>query len=181
MEAHPKAKARAVRHTAGTFAGRRPPTNPEKLEVFMKMKEIYYETRPDQQQGPSKKRKGSTNQNQYYAFMQKEMAKLASAGVNGGERMKRAAEAWRARTFEDPAEAVPAEGVPDESGPAADGLGSLVEGPVVEQADLLQQEAVSWILFEGATEPLRLDQLTAPQEMQLENGKPYRYVAAPLL
>ena len=146
----------------------------------MKMKEIYYyyETCPDQQQGPpSKKRKGSTNQNQYYAFMQKEMAKLASAGVNGGERMKRAAEAWRAKTFEDPA----AEDVPDESGPAADGLGSLVEGPVVEQADLLQQEAVSWILFEGDTEPLRLDQLTACQEMQLENGKPYRYVAAPLL
>ena len=144
----------------------------------MKMKEIYYETRPDQQQGqPSKKRKGSTNQNQYYAFMQKEMAKLASDGVNGGERMKRAAEAWRAKTFEDPA----AEDVPDESGPAADGLGSLVEGPVVEQADLLQQEAVSWILFEGDTEPLRLDQLTACQEMQLENGKPYRYVAAPLL
>ena len=140
------------------------------------MKELYYETRPDQQEGPSKKRKGSTNQNQYYAFMQKEMAKLASAGVNGGERMKRAAEAWRARTVEDPAE-----GVPDESGPAADGPGSLVEGPVVEQADLLQQEAVSWILFEGDTEPLRLDQLTARQEMQLENGKPYRYVAAPLL
>ena len=56
-----------------------------------------------------------------------------------------------------------------------------MEGPVVEQADLLQQEAVSWILFEGDTEPLRLDQLTARQEMQLENGKPYRYVAAPLL
>ena len=91
MEAHPKAKARAVRNTAGTFAGRRPPANLEKLEVFMKMKELYYETRPDQQEGPSKKRKGSTNQNQYYAFMQKEMAKLASAGVNGGERMKRAA------------------------------------------------------------------------------------------
>ena len=83
MEAHPKAKARAVRNTAGTFAGRRPPANPQKLEVFMKMKELYYETRPDQQEGPSKKRKGSTNQNQYYAFMQKEMAKLASAGVRG--------------------------------------------------------------------------------------------------
>ncbi len=34
---------------------------------------------------------------------------------------------------------------------------------------------VSWIVFEGENEPARLDQLTAQQEMMLENGKPYRY------
>ena len=155
----------------------------------MKMKEIYYETRPDQQEGPSKKRKGSTNQNQYYAFMQKEMAKLASAGVNGGDRMKMAAEAWRAfRTVEGSAEppAVP-EG-PAAAGesvqvPAAAGPRSLVEGPGAAQQEVIlpQQEAVSWILFEGDTEPVRLDQLTARQEMRLENGAPHRHVAAPLL
>lgn len=195
-EAQAKAKARAIRHSAGTFAGRRPPNDPAKLEVFMKMKEIYYETRPDQPEGPqSKKRKGSTNQNQYYAFMQKEMAKLASAGVNGGERMKKAAEAWRAfRTVEGPAP----EGTPDEAAapaaPAA-GLGSLVE--VQEQSEPAAAEPaagpgslvevqpddseVSWILFNGATSPVRLDRLTPLQEMQLENGKPYRFVPAPLL
>lgn len=159
------------------------------------MKEIYYETRPDQPEGPqSKKRKGSTNQNQYYAFMQKEMAKLASAGVNGGERMKKAAEAWRAfRTVEGPAEgtrdeaaapAAPAAGlgssveVQEQSEPAAAepaaGPGSLVE----DQPD---DSEVSWILFDGATSPVRLDRLTPLQEMQLENGKPHRFVPAPLL
>ena len=195
-EAQAKAKARAVRHSAGTFAGRRPPNDPAKLEVFMKMKEIYYETRPDQPEGPqSKKRKGSTNQNQYYAFMQKEMAKLASAGVNGGERMKKAAEAWRAfRTVEGPAP----EGTRDEAAapaaPAA-GLGSSVD--VQEQSEPAAAEPaagpgslvevqpddseVSWILFDGATSPVRLDRLTPLQEMQLENGKPHRFVPAPLL
>ena len=54
------------------------------------------------------------------------------------ERIKRAAEAWKARTEEVPE-------VTAESEPAA-GPGSLVESPVVEQPALPQEEAVSWIL-----------------------------------
>ena len=34
---------------------------------------------------------------------------------------------------------------------------------------------VWWIVFEGENEPVRLDQLSAKQEMMLEKGKLYRY------
>ena len=34
---------------------------------------------------------------------------------------------------------------------------------------------MNWIIFDGETEPVRLDQLSEEQEIWLENGKPYRH------
>eukprot|EP00435_Cladocopium_sp_Y103_P025731 s5158_g6.t1 len=57
-KAHAKAKGeRAARNTKGTFAGRRPPSNPQKLAVFLKMKELYHETKSKLATG-DRKRKG---------------------------------------------------------------------------------------------------------------------------
>ena len=36
-----------------------------------------------------------------------------------------------------------------------------------------------WIQFEGDTKPVRTDQLTLRQEMFLERGRPFSYVAPP--
>eukprot|EP00435_Cladocopium_sp_Y103_P050998 s2064_g15.t1 len=41
------------------------------------------------------------------------------------------------------------------------------------------EKEAKWILFDGTTEPVRLDKLSAAQEMMLENGKPHVYVEAP--
>ena len=96
-------KVRAARGTAGTFAGRRPPTDPIKLQIFLDMKEDYYrwlaEARASKHANtkPSQPDRNFTGQqHDYWNFMQKKMTALAAEGVAGGERMKLAAQAWKA-------------------------------------------------------------------------------------
>ena len=76
------------------FAGRRPPKDPKKLEIFLGMKRIYQESM--QQKGSKKAKTASEGQLTYWNFMQGEMARLAGEGVAGGDRMRQAAVAWRA-------------------------------------------------------------------------------------
>lgn len=99
-KAKAKAKcARAARNAKGTFAGRRPPNNPQ-LAVFLNKKELHHETRSARVPGDRKRKgKGATDtQGNYWGFMQQRMAELATEGVQGGERMKLAAKAWKERT-----------------------------------------------------------------------------------
>ena len=124
------------------------------------MKELYHETKSKPASGERKRKgKGTTdNQGEYWAFMQQMMAELAKEGVQGGERMKLAAKAWKERSRDDSK----TKGIAKASAP--------VPKPT---------EGVKWILFHGTTEPVRLDMLTSHQEMMLENGKPHVYVEAP--
>ena len=160
-KAKAKAKgARAARNTKGTFAGRRPPSNPQKLAVFLKMKELYHETKSKPIPG-DRKRKGkgaSETQGEYWGFMQQKMAELAKEGVQGGERMKLAAKAWKER--------------PGNEGKSKASAKASAEVPK-------PTEGTKWILFHGTTEPVRLDMLTSDQELMLENGTPHVYVEAP--
>ena len=60
-----------------------------------------------------------------------------------------------------------------ESDPPSPPKASEIEGgglPNIESAG-----TVSMIIFDGESEPVRLDQLSRQQEMMLENGEPYRY------
>ena len=100
-------KPRAKRGTVGTFAGYRPPKDPEKLELFQQMKAEYYTSleasRPSGPQcRPSSKdgRHLTDNQKAYHSFMKSKMSELAKEGVEGPERMKAAAAAWRERVAE---------------------------------------------------------------------------------
>ena len=93
-EGNAKRAARRPPGSVGTFAGRRPPKDPKKLEVFLGMKRIYQESM--QQKGSKKAKTASEGQLTYWNFMQGEMARLAAAGVAGGDRMRQAAVAWRA-------------------------------------------------------------------------------------
>ena len=63
------------------------------------MKGLYHETKSKPIPG-DRKRKGkgaSETQGEYWGFMQQKMAELAKEGVQGGERMKLAAKAWKER------------------------------------------------------------------------------------
>ena len=67
-----------------------PPNNPQKLAAFLKMNQLYHETKSARVPG-DRKRKGkgaSDTQGEYWWFMQQKMAELAKEGVQGGERMK---------------------------------------------------------------------------------------------
>ena len=110
----PKAKAKAASGSAGTFAGRRPPTNPASRSKFDELKAHYMQARletlnqeaEDQETGrPSPKeqrkvRKFSENQKKYWSSMKSRMKALAEAGVPGADRMRMAAADWRAGALE---------------------------------------------------------------------------------
>ena len=64
------------------------------------MKELYHETKSKPIPG-DRKRKGkgaSETQGEHWGFMQQKMPELAKEGVQGGERMRLAAKAWKERT-----------------------------------------------------------------------------------
>ena len=67
---------RAARGSKDTFAGRRPPNDPAKLEMFWQLKEDYYRIRKALcEQGPKKgKKKATVSQEVYWKHMQKAMA-----------------------------------------------------------------------------------------------------------
>ena len=91
-------KARAKKGTIGTFAGRRPPKNEQKLREFMALRDHYKEILKQLKEDNKMKAKPrfkSPCQNKYCAFMSSKMAELAKAGVSGGLRMKQAAQAWK--------------------------------------------------------------------------------------
>ena len=137
-----------------------PPNNPQKLAAFLKMNQLYHETKSARVPG-DRKRKGkgaSDTQGEYWWFMQQKMAELATEGVQGGERMKLAAKAWKERTGNEGKTKATLKGSAETPKPA--------------------MKQMKWILFHGATEPVRLDTLTPAQEMMLENGKPHVYVEA---
>lgn len=110
---------RAQRGTAGTFGGHRPPKNAEKRKIFEEMREEYYKSRAAvlgsddptsgsevrgsapgvRKRGPSG-RNTTKNQQQFLAFMKKEMSELAAKGIPGAERMRTAASAWQAHEAE---------------------------------------------------------------------------------
>ena len=91
-------KARAKKGTVGTFAGRRPPKNEQKLREFIALRDHYKEVLKQLKEDNKMKAKPrfkSPCQNKYCAFMSSKMAELAKAGVSGGLRMKQAAQAWK--------------------------------------------------------------------------------------
>ena len=92
-------KARCKRGEAGTFAGRRPPKNEEKLKVFNQLKEEFNKAKKDckdQLKVKSKSGGDSTaNQQEFWTFVQKHM-KEQKAGTTQN-RLSAAAAAWRAQ------------------------------------------------------------------------------------
>ena len=110
------AKAKAKAKATGCFAGRRPPSNPVMRAQFDELRAVYLASRLDsveageeQARGgrkrmrgrwapkPKKKINATVTQTMYWNFMQKEMKKLATAGVGGPGRMQQAAAAWNAK------------------------------------------------------------------------------------
>ena len=92
-------KKRAAPNTKGTFAGRRPPKDPFKLQIFNEMKEVYLKTRPDvvpsdAKNNGNKSRVASPGQQAYWTFMSKKMAELGKEGITGQDRMMLATKAW---------------------------------------------------------------------------------------
>ena len=71
---------RAPRGSKDTFAGRRPPNDPAKLEIFCRMREDYFRIRKTlSEQGPKKGKKKATatvSQEAYWKHMQKAMAEV---------------------------------------------------------------------------------------------------------
>ena len=81
-------KKRAAPNTKGTFAGRRPPKDRFKLQIFNEMKEVYLKTRPDvvpsdAKNNGTKSRVASPGQQAYWTFMSKKMAELGKEGITG--------------------------------------------------------------------------------------------------
>ena len=105
---HAKAKAKAKARGVGTFAGRRCPTDASKRKEFDELKAHYLQARweavttKEETSGrktsskAKKERKFTENQSKYWAVMKKRMHELASEGVPGPERMRKAAAEWRA-------------------------------------------------------------------------------------
>ena len=92
-------KKRAAPNTRGTFAGRRPPKDPFKLQIFNEMKEVYLKTRPDvvpsdAKNNGNKSRVASPGQQAYWTFMSKKMAELGKEGITGQDRVMLATKAW---------------------------------------------------------------------------------------
>ena len=105
-----KAKAKAQARDMGTFAGRRPPTNPAKRARFDELKAHYLQAHLDTKKSEEevsstktkvskKPRKFSENQEKYWKSMQVRMVELANAGVAGADRMRIAAADWKANTL----------------------------------------------------------------------------------
>lgn len=99
--ANTASRKRAPRGSCGTFAGHRPPKNPEKRAVFEELKAEYLKAQQmvrsmvTEKDGKVKRRRLSDNQLAYYAFMKDKMSDLAADGMAGSERMKAAAAAWQ--------------------------------------------------------------------------------------
>jgi len=87
-----KGKPRAKYGTQLTFAGRRPPKDPEKRKLFDDIRMEYYRQKEqDRKMGFSGR---IYSENKYHKFMKLKMQELASNGVSGAERMRLAAAAW---------------------------------------------------------------------------------------
>ena len=90
----PDKKRRAPRGTAGTFAGRRPPTDPEKLEIYDKMREDYDRLRME---AAGSRRKVSISQSAYYDHMRAAMTEMGTEAP-AQERFRQAAKLYRCKT-----------------------------------------------------------------------------------
>ena len=73
-EARPAAKSRAARGTAGTFCGRRPPSDPEAAAEFAAIRDAYYEMRAEPT--ASKGRANTTASCEYLQEMKASLADL---------------------------------------------------------------------------------------------------------
>jgi len=62
------------------------------------MKGLYHETKSKPIPGKRKGKGASETQGEHWGFMQQKMPELAKEGVQGGERMRLAAKAWKERT-----------------------------------------------------------------------------------
>lgn len=83
-------KARAARGTAGTFAGRRPPKDPVKLEQYQQMQQDYLKLRGEITKSGSKI---TVSQETYWAHMRQALEKQKVG--NGQDRFRAAARAYR--------------------------------------------------------------------------------------
>ena len=91
-------KTRAKYGTAQTFAGRRPPKDPERRKLFDDVRFEYYRQKAqDRKMGRSGR---IYSEHKYHKFMKLKMAELASNGTSGAERMKLAAAAWSEQKYE---------------------------------------------------------------------------------
>ena len=91
-------KSRAKYGTAQTFAGRRPPKDPERRKLFDDVRFEYYRQKAqDRKMGRSGR---IYSEHKYHKFMKLKMAELASNGTSGAERMKLAAAAWSEQKYE---------------------------------------------------------------------------------
>ena len=82
---------RASRGSMQTFAGRRPPADPDKLEAYNRMRQDY-----EALQAEAKKsgKKVSLNQSKYYDFMKQEMKRQ---GGSSKDKFRAAAKAYRSK------------------------------------------------------------------------------------
>ena len=143
------------------------------------MKELYYETRPAD--GNMKRKKGqSEGQDAYWAFMKEEMGKLAKSGVQGGERMKLAAEEWKKKRSQSSngSAGSAVEAKKDEKKDEKMKKDEKKEEKEPEKVEAPMKPPV-WIRFKGDTDPVQLDKLSFLQEIELKKGTPYEYVEAP--
>ena len=90
----PDKKPRAPRGSAGTFAGRRPPTGKAPLELFLMMKKEYQaDVATRGAGGPPGPKKGSIAQEAYWRHMMKHMKQHAEGSRQ--EKFRDAVAAWR--------------------------------------------------------------------------------------
>ena len=82
---------RAARGSMQTFAGRRPPADPDKLEAYNRMRQDY-----EALQGEAKHsgKKISLNQSKYYDYMKQEMKKQ---GGSSKDKFRAAAKGYRSK------------------------------------------------------------------------------------
>ena len=85
-------KLRAAKGTAGTFAGRRPPKNPAKLELFMAKKAAWEQTKEENQKTGRAPLKHSENQQAFF----KHMSKYLKSNGGGKDGFRNARAAWNA-------------------------------------------------------------------------------------
>lgn len=85
-------KLRAAKGTAGTFAGRRPPKNPAKLELFMAKKAAWAQTKAENQKPGRGPLKHSENQQAFF----KHMSKYLKSNGGGKDGFRNARAAWNA-------------------------------------------------------------------------------------
>ena len=85
-------KLRAAKGTAGTFAGRRPPKNPAKLELFMAKKAAWEQTKAENQKPGRGPLKHSDIQQAFF----KHMSKYLKSNGGGKDGFRNARAAWNA-------------------------------------------------------------------------------------